>query len=148
MPNFLKGGKYSYKPTGGYRSGLEVDIAKQIENAKQIKRYEDFHISYIKPQTHHKYTPDFVLDNGIIIECKGLFETVDRQKHLYIKRQYPNLDVRFVFTNPANKIYKGSKTTYGKWCEKYGFKYSKKVIPIDWFKEQNKNVDGLIKKEG
>ena len=44
-----------------------------------------YYIQYEKPATKHKYTPDFVLPNGIIIEAKGIFEREDRQKHLLIK---------------------------------------------------------------
>ena len=34
-----------------------------------------------------------------------------------------------------NKINKKSKTTYGMWCEKNGFKYADKEIPDEWFLE-------------
>lgn len=76
-----------------------------------------------------------------------MFETADRKKHLLIREQYPHLDIRFVFQNPNNKLYKGSKTTYAMWCEKYGFKYATKLIPTAWFKEGKKNTEGLLKKE-
>lgn len=85
--------------------------------------------------------------NGIIIEAKGLFETKDRQKHLLIKKQYPHLDIRFVFQNPKNTLYKGSKTTYADWCDKNGFKWATKLIPATWFKERKKSLVGLQKKE-
>jgi hypothetical protein len=53
-----------------------------------------------------------------------------------VKQQHPELDIRFVFSNPKAKLYKGSKTTYGKWCEKNGFLYAKETIPIEWIKEK------------
>ena len=81
------------------------------------------------------YTPDFVLDNGIIIETKGRFISPDRAKHLAVRDQYPELDIRFVFTNSKSKLYKGSKTTYGMWCNKYDFKYADRYIPEAWLKE-------------
>lgn len=84
--------------------------------------------------------------NGIIIEAKGLFETADRQKHLLIKKQYPHLDIRFIFQNPRNKIYKGSKTTYADWCKKHGFLYAAKLIPASWFRESQKDTKGLKEK--
>ena len=43
------------------------------------------------------YKPDFVLNNGIIIEAKGWFKARDRVKHLLIQEQYPELDIRFCF---------------------------------------------------
>lgn len=74
--------------------------------------------------------------NGIIIETKGRFMTADRQKHLMIQQDHPDLDIRFVFNNPNARISKTSKTTYAKWCEKYGFKYAKGSIPEAWLKER------------
>jgi hypothetical protein len=50
-----------------------------------------------------------------------------------VKAANPDLDVRFVFQTPYNKIYKGSKTTYAKWAEKHGFLWCAfHSIPIEW----------------
>ncbi len=89
-------------------------------------------IQYSRPDC--KYTPDFVLDNGVIIETKGRFVKNDRMKHRWIKTQHPELDIRFVFNNPNARLQKGAKSTYAQWCDKYGFLYSKEVIPDEWFK--------------
>lgn len=118
----------------GYRSGLEERIALEIAAAGITVEYESTKILYVTPQTLHKYTPDFVLPNGIVIETKGRFLQSDRKKHLLIKEQHPDIDIRFVFTNSKAKISKVSKTTYGMWCEKYGFKYTDKQIPKEWLK--------------
>lgn len=58
------------------------------------------------------------------------------------------MDIRFVFQNPKNKLYKRSKTTYADWCDKHGFKWATKVIPSSWFKERKKSLVGLLSKEG
>jgi hypothetical protein len=116
----------------GYRSGLEVDIDKILKDNGIDGEYEQHKISYTKPATQHKYTPDFRLPNGIFIETKGRFVLADQQKHILIKAQSPELDIRFVFQNSKNKIRKGSKTTYADWCIKYGFLYADKDIPADW----------------
>jgi hypothetical protein len=58
---------------------------------------------------------------------------------LSIKRQHPNLDIRFVFTNSKSKLRKGAKSSYGQWCDKYGFIYYDRIIPEDWLKEKGKN---------
>lgn len=118
-----------------YRSGLEEKIAAQIEAANNTVRWEEMKVPYVVPESSHKYTPDFVLDNGIIIEGKGLFEPSDRHKHLLIKRQIPELDIRFIFSRSASAIYKGSPTTYADWCRKFGFIYADKIIPPRWFLE-------------
>jgi Phage endonuclease I len=118
----------------GYRSGLEVDLDESLKQKGIDGQYEQHKIKYVKPATNHTYTPDFRLPNGIFIETKGRFVADDRKKHILIKDQYPELDIRFVFQNSKNKLRKGSKTTYADWCIKYGFKYADKEIPMDWFK--------------
>jgi hypothetical protein len=118
----------------GYRSGLEVDLDESLKQKGIDGQYEQHKIKYVKPATNHTYTPDFRLPNGIFIETKGRFVADDRKKHILIKDQYPELDIRFVFQNSKNKLRKGSKTTYADWCIKYGFEYADKEIPMDWFK--------------
>jgi len=50
-----------------------------------------------------------------------------------VKAANPDLDIRFVFQTPYNKIYKGSKTTYAKWADKHGFPWCAfHSIPIEW----------------
>ena len=118
----------------GYRSGLEQDTAKFLKKRGIGFTYEEMKIKWVDPKTK-PYTPDFVLDNGIIIGTKGRFISPDRAKHLAVRDQYPELDIRFVFTNSKSKLYKGSKTTYGMWCNKYDFKYAARYIPEAWRKE-------------
>lgn len=119
----------------GYRSGLEDKVAAELK-ARGIKvAYESFSIPYTPPLKTRRYTPDFPLPNGIIVETKGRFITADRQKHKYIKAEHPDLDIRFVFSNSKTKLTKGSKTTYAAWCEAYGFQCADKSIPEDWLNE-------------
>tara|TARA_S200002703_G_scaffold24130_1_gene20967 strand:+ start:3495 stop:3842 length:348 start_codon:yes stop_codon:yes gene_type:complete len=96
--------------------------------------------------SYRKYTPDFLLPNGIIIETKGRFTPADRMKHLAIQKQHPNLDIRFVFSNSNSKLRKGAKTTYADWCEKHGFLYADKDVPQEWIDEKKKPAK-LIPKE-
>lgn len=120
------------KRTSNYRSGLEDNVIKDLEFRKINFKYEKRVILYFKPSTKHKYTPDIELDNGVLIEIKGFFKREDRKKHLLVKEQQPKLDIRFIFGNSKNKIYKGSKTSYADWCIKHGFKFADKVIPKEW----------------
>ena len=124
----------------GWRSGLEEDVAKALTSAGVPFTYEEMKIKYIKPASEHQYTPDFVLDNGIIVETKGRFLIADRKKHMLIKRQQPHLDIRFVFSNSSQKLNKGSRTTYAQWCVKNGFEYADKTIPDSWVKERRRKV--------
>jgi hypothetical protein len=130
-------GKFRSKAiAAGYRSGLEEKVGRQLSDAGVEAEYEPFRIEYEVPASKHKYTPDYVLPNGIIVETKGRFMAEDRKKHLLIQKQYPGLDIRFVFTNPNAKLRKGSPTSYADWCNKNGFAYASKLVPVDWVKEK------------
>lgn len=117
----------------GFKSGLEETISSQINGRGIDVKYESEKIPYTIPASNHTYNPDFKLPNGIFVETKGRFVAADRKKHLLVKSQNPELDIRFVFSNSKNKITKSSKTSYGDWCDKNGFKYADKIIPEDWF---------------
>lgn len=119
----------------GYRSGLEEKVSKQLDELSVEYEYEKLKIVY---EVHEKrtYTPDFkILSNGIIVETKGRFLGADRKKHLLIKKQHPELDIRFVFSNSKAKLSKGSPTSYADWCNKNGFKWADKLIPEEWLNE-------------
>ena len=123
-----------------FRSGLERTVASQIISAGLPLRYEDEKIRYLKPAKTALYNPDFWLakkdGTPMVIEAKGRFLTADRQKHLLIRDQYPDLDLRLVFQNAHAKISKASKTTYAIWCDHKGFKWADKSrIPKEWLEE-------------
>lgn len=130
----------------GFRSGLEQDTSGALQALGVSFSYEQMKISYEKPARQSKYTPDFVISTrpdgslrskDLIIETKGRFLTDDRQKHLLIKRQHPELDIRFLFNSPNAKLSKQSKTTYAMWCEKHGFLYAKgPSVPREWLEEE------------
>ena len=133
----------------GFRSKLEAVVNQQLVDSGIKFSYEGKlnKIKYVKPVTHHTYLSDFLLENGIIIEAKGFFDVDDRKKHLNIKEQYPELDIRFLFMNANNKLRKGSPTSYAKWCDKNGFMWADKVVPEEWLKEKKSKVelDAIIK---
>lgn len=146
---YLSGGyRYNYKEhTPQKRSGLEDRIAAQIKRAKINVVYEAYELHYEIPASMHTYTPDFILPNNIVVEAKGIFDVEDRKKHLLIREQFPALDIRFVFSNPNHKLYKGAKTTYADWCDKHHFKYAKALIPSAWFDEAFRPTQGLLPKK-
>lgn len=127
----------------GFRSGLEDKVAAQLEAEGIEPCYETLKLPYKVEETRN-YTPDFPVTKSLIIETKGRFQTADRMKMLKIKAQYPDIEFRFVFTNSKARISKVSKTTYGGWCAKNGFKFADKVIPAEWIKE----IKEILKKEG
>jgi len=129
----------------GYRSGLEHVVKDSLHSRKCNAKYECMKIEW-EDLSYRKYTPDFLLPNGIIIETKGRFTPADRMKHLAIQKQHPNLDIRFVFSNSNSKLRKGAKTTCGDWYEKHNFLCADKDVPQEWIDEDKKPAK-LIPKE-
>lgn len=120
----------------GVRSGLEDVICQELSDKGIPYKYEELTLEYIQPEKKRKYTPDIVLENsGIVIEIKGRWVTADRQKIAMVVKQYPDMDLRMVFSNSKTKISKSSKTTYGDYCDKLGIPYADKTIPEEWLKE-------------
>ena len=122
-----------------YRSGLEEEAAAFLKTRQKKVEYEKLKIEW-EDLKYRTYTPDFELDNGIIIETKGIFSAADRRKHIEIQRQHPNLDIRFVFSNAQAKLYKGAKSRYSDWCEQKGFKWAHRVIPEEWLLESGSRM--------
>ncbi len=122
----------------GYRSGLELKTANYLDDLRIKYKYEKVKIEW-EDLTYRTYTPDFVLYNGIIIETKGMFTAADRKKHLAIKKQHPELDIRFIFENSNRRLRKGAKTRYYQWCNRYDFDYYDRIIPEEWLKEKGKD---------
>jgi len=120
-----------------YRSGLEDKLVDSLSKIQKEVRYESLKVEW-EDLRYRTYTPDFLLDNGIIIEAKGQFDSEDRHKHKCVRRQHPELDIRFVFSNSRAKLYKGSKSTYADWCSKNKFKWSHRTIPDEWLNEKGK----------
>lgn len=133
-----------------YRSGLESNLAKDLKKSKVNFLYEpeEGKIEWILPATKHLYTLDFWVENknGKIfgIETKGIWDYEDRFKHLIIKKLYPELDIRFIFTRSASRTSKGSRQTYADICNGKGrgafsgvtWKYADKKIPKEWLTEE------------
>lgn len=120
----------------GFRSGLEDTVSTNLIKRGVTKfTYERHVIRYLIPSRIARYTPDFCLPNGIVVETKGLWEPEDRQKIELVTKQFPELELRLVFSNPKRAIQPGSKTTYAMVCDKLGIKYAAKDIPTTWIEE-------------
>lgn len=118
-----------------YRSQFEKVIAVKMARDGGSFKYETIRLPYV-PKVRH-YTPDFYIpETDIYIEAKGRLTREDRSKMLLIKTQHPECDIRFVFQNAKNKLYKNSNTTYGDWCNKHGFEWAEKTVPREWLKNE------------
>lgn len=114
---------------------FEGRLRKQLRDSDTPFTYEGLKIPYT---LHYNYYPDFVLDSGIIIEAKGYFDKTARAKMRAVKKQHPELDIRFVFMEGDNLISKTSKTTYMEWAAKNGFPAAHGEIPKEWLSQSNK----------
>jgi hypothetical protein len=143
--------KPALKLEPAYRSGLEKNIAAQLESEGLSFEFEKLKLSYDIPARTAKYTPDFKV-GSIVIESKGAFgygpnrfsggdPAKERQKLLLVKSQHPELDLRIVFQRASTKIYPKSPTTYAAWADTNGFKWADKgVIPPEWIKEMKQQA--------
>lgn len=121
----------------GRRSMGEVKFdAENFEGKKTLSsEYEPDSFTYTVEETK-TYTPDYKVKTKkgriFYIEYKGVLDLETRKKMLRIKDQYPKMDIRLIFQKAANKIRKGSPTTYGMWAEKNGFPWAELNIPRRW----------------
>ena len=121
--------------TGTFRSQFEARVARALSRNNVEFLYEPLQLTYTVTR---RYKPDFILENGIFIECKGYLDSADQRKMRAIKEQYPDLDIRMLFMTLAGKV-QGSKMSNMEWCEKYNYKYAQEKIPTSWIDEQKTN---------
>lgn len=114
-----------------YKSKFEGVIAAQLSKLKAKAKYEPIKLDYT---LECSYVPDWVLPGGVILEAKGKLDSITRRKMLAVKKAHPNLDIRFIFMRAKNRISKKSKTTYGEWATKNGFKFADGEVPKGWIK--------------
>ena len=118
-----------------YHSIYEKVLAEQLIEAKVDFAYERDVIIWVQPAQTRKYTPDFFLPNGIIIEAKGKWTIEDRKKMVNVLEQNPDLDIRMVFQFD-NKLNKRAKQRYSDWCDRRNIRYAIGKIPQEWIDEK------------
>ena len=124
-------------PEYKYKSRFERRFASDLKQRRIVFDYEKHKFSY-QPKIK-TYTPDFYMPEfDLFVETKGFFNVADRVKHLLIKEQHPDADIRFVFMNPFTKINRKSSTTYPSWCEEHGFQFAEERIPKEWIKASSR----------
>ncbi|OYV33229.1 MAG: hypothetical protein B7Z80_24715 [Rhodospirillales bacterium 20-64-7] len=115
-----------------FKSGWERTLAAQLSTSGVEWDYEKVELPYILNGTYH---PDFrLIKSGILIEAKGLLDRESKRKMVAVKKQHPELDIRFLFMQGDKKI-PGSKQTHGEWARKNGFPWAEGRIPNEWFEE-------------
>ena len=123
----------------GFRSQFEQRIAEDLVSRGIKFRYEreQDKLTWIKPATHHVYTPDYVLllpgDRKIYVEAKGRLTGDDMSKMIFVSQQHADLDIRWLFSNARTSAGRQKKTA-GEWASKHGFTWAEKVVPDSWLK--------------
>jgi hypothetical protein len=130
------------------RSGLEREIHDQLVASGIEFEYESEKIEYRKPvirgvckcgntkvYQRRNYIPDFILENGIRLECKGRLTSSDRAKLVAVKQQHPEIDLRILF-GANNKINKNKQKRYMEWSHENGIKAAVKIVPESWLKKK------------
>lgn len=107
------------KPTAGFRSKLEKEVADKLQSLKITYEYETIKLPYVLEK---KYVSDFSFDN-VLLEVKGVLMYPDREKMVAVKRAHPDLEIIFCFQAPHRKV-PNLKMTHAEWAEKYGFKWT------------------------
>lgn len=124
------------------RNKLEKKVYDSLCNilGKQ-PAYEKDTLEYTVPASTHKYTPDFRIRKNVYIETKGIWDKADRDKILLCREQHPEKIICMCFYNSNYKIYPGSKTTYGDWCDQNLIPWCdiKNGLPKEWFEDDNFN---------
>ena len=132
----------------GYRSAFEHDIAKDLKARGIEFNYETETCTYELKLSGgrcqecgskrvgrvHKYTPDFVLPNGIRVEAKGRLCSRDRTKlrSIWEQKRCPGLHLLFQADNWTTNLH---KQRYSSWAKQVGIPYAVgKTIPDSWVK--------------
>lgn len=134
-----------------FRSNFEFNIArvlatkgikfeyesKSYEYTKKVYRPVCLECGSKKVVSTHKYTPDFFLPNGIVIETKGKVTPSVRTNLLEIHEamQEQGVDWRLVFMRD-NWLTKKRTKRLSEWAEDNGIKYFVGRIPDEWLKEK------------
>ena len=117
----------------GIKFGYEVETWKY-----QIKPYNAkcFDCESKEVYEIRKYTPDFFLPNGIVIEAKGKFTSAMRAKILAVIESNPDKDLRLLFAKD-NYLTSAKKKRYTEWAKQKGIKSAVGEIPEEWLNEQH-----------
>lgn len=103
-----------------YRSKFEGRVADALEKKGKEIVYEPEKLAY---QLNLEYKPDWKVDGEFYIEAKGKFDYVERRKMLAVRAANPDKDIRMVFMR-NQRLGKGSKMTYGEFCDKHGIQWT------------------------
>lgn len=107
------------------RSVLEAKVIEDLLARGVPFQYEAVTVPYRGGAAH--YTPDLHLgppaSTGVFVEIKGRLTPQDQDKHLKVREEHPDMDVRFVF---------GALGDGPRWAERHGFEWNIGTVPLEW----------------
>ena len=103
-----------------YKSGLEKRFAELLFKHGVKAEYEAKRFEFVR-MAH--YVPDWKLSDSLYIETKGYFSPRNRGDLLSFREQHPGVEIFLVFSVPSNRLTSKSKTTYGEWADRHGFRW-------------------------
>ena len=129
-----------------FASIAECDFAKSMTDEHITWQYEPEKFEWWPaPPKARRYTPDFRVmrydGSYFYVEFKGYLRPGDKTKMRAIKKQQPDVDIRFVFMNAYKYASKhirkdGTRQTYAEWAESYGYMWAHKSMPEEWLEEK------------
>jgi hypothetical protein len=115
-------------------NSFSSDVAQALRQDGRPFQHKELIGQYTTPPRLALWIPDFVLHNGIVVECKGYWRPEDITKIRLVREQFPDLDVRFVFSSSQQKD-KRSRATYASICKKLGIPCNDLTVPREWLDE-------------
>jgi len=106
------------------RNEFEKSIERFLKKKKVKFKYEREKIPYV---IAGHYIPDFIIETKlgtVYVEAKGYLRPEAKRKMVAVKRQHPEMDIRFVFYS--------RRSSQIKWADKHGFKWAIKEVPTEW----------------
>jgi hypothetical protein len=127
-----------------FASQSEVTFAKTMDHNNIPWKYESESFEYfLKPKI---YTPDFKIKRPdgttFFVEYKGFLWNEDKAKMIAVRKQYPKMDIRFVFADARKPVHgaktrkNGTKQSHGEWADQNGYLWAEGFMPPSWLKTQ------------
>lgn len=123
--------------TMALKGTFEKRITNELDKRNVGYLYEPHALPY---SVERNYYPDLLIGD-IYIELKGFFRQDAQRKMKAVKKQHPDLDIRFVFQRASSPIHgakkrkDGSKMCCAEWADKYGFMWAEGSVPEEWINE-------------
>ena len=123
------------------KSKEEVAFATQCDRQGIPWKYESEKLMWSPPL--RPYTPDFILPKKsggkMHIEKKSYLRPQDITKMRYVRKQHPEVDIRFVFSRASKPLGRvradGTRGTHGDWATKNGYQWCDGFLPQAWINE-------------